>query len=249
MIFVTSWDDGPVADMRIAELLDRHGLAGTFYVPIDNGKYAPRLSNSNLRELDNRFEIASHTLNHTRLHNLANKRVEEEVKGGKIGLEDILGHSVDGFCYPGGHITPYVINCLRKNGIRYARTIENLCLDVGNDPFRVPTTIQLYPNRKKQIYFRNYIRRGNFMNRWGCFMRAMTTNGSLWDLLDRFAEDCYKKDGVLHIWGHGWEVENFDLWEELDAFFSRIKQFAPTPMTVAQSVEHISKADNADEGF
>jgi hypothetical protein len=30
----TSWDDGHPSDLRVAELLIKHGLRGTFYVPM-----------------------------------------------------------------------------------------------------------------------------------------------------------------------------------------------------------------------
>ena len=141
MIIVTSWDDGYPADMKIADLLDRHGLTGTFFVCIENSEGRPVLEKAALCELDKRFEIGNHTHTHTRLNGIENKCIDEEIRGGKMVLEEILGHSVDGFCYPGGYITSYAMNSLRKNGVRYARTIENFCLDVGKDPYRVPTTL------------------------------------------------------------------------------------------------------------
>src|SRR5688500_11915407 len=33
-IVTTSWDDGHPLDIRLAEMLARHGVAGTFYVPL-----------------------------------------------------------------------------------------------------------------------------------------------------------------------------------------------------------------------
>jgi len=235
MIIVTSWDDGYPADMKIADLLDRHGLTGTFFVCIENSEGRPVLEKAALRELDKRFEIGSHTYNHTQLNGIENKRIDEEIRGGRMGLEEILGHSVDGFCYPRGHVTSYAVKSLRKNGVRYARTIENFCLDVGDDQYRVPTTLQIFPH-KKQVYIRNFIKRGHLKRRWGCFRHAMIC-GSLWDALDCIAEDCSRRDGVLHLWGHSWEIEEYDLWQELDAYLSRLKQFAPTPKTVAQSID------------
>ena len=68
-----------------------------------------------------------------------------------------------------------------------------------------------------------------------CFWRAFSGH-SLWDILDRLAEDCAKQNGVLHLWGHSREIEQYDLWQDLDAYFSRLKQFTPVPKTVAESV-------------
>ena len=235
MIIVTSWDDGYPADMKIAELLDRHGLTGTFFVPIKNSENLPVLNTTDLRQLDSRFEIGSHTYNHTRLNNIENNRVDEEIRAGKITLEDILGHSVEGFCYPGGYITPHAERTLRKHGVRYARTIENFRFDCGTDSYHVPTTIQIFPH-KKHIYIKNLLKRGNFNKRWDCFRYAISCD-SLWELLDLIAEDCSKRDGVLHLWGHSWEIEQLNLWEELDSFLSRIKQYCPVSKCVGDSID------------
>ncbi|HLG31044.1 MAG TPA: hypothetical protein VI387_12610, partial [Candidatus Brocadiales bacterium] len=29
---------------------------------------------------------------------------------------------------------------------------------------------------------------------------------------------------VLHLWGHSWEIEKYDLWEELEEFLKRVKE-------------------------
>ena len=97
MILVTSWDDGNPADMKIADLLERHGLKGTFFVCINNREGLPVMGKNDLRDLDGRFEIGSHTLNHTRLNSIHDNYIDKEISQGKKALEDILGHNVDGF--------------------------------------------------------------------------------------------------------------------------------------------------------
>ncbi len=236
MIVVTSWDDGYPADMKVAELLDRHGLAGTFFVPIENSEGRPVMEKNALRVLDKRFEVGSHTHNHVRLNVFENKRIDEEISRGKMHLEEVLGHSVDGFCYPGGRATPYVVSSLRRYGVHYARTIENFRLDVGHSRYHVPTTLQVFPHRR-DVYLRNFASKGNQRKRTGCFRRALTGR-SLWHVLDLLAEDCAKQEGILHLWGHSWELEQHDLWQDLDAYFSRLKQLAPISKTVAESVGH-----------
>ena len=236
MIVVTSWDDGPPADLKMADLLDRHGLAATFFVLIENSEGRAVMNKEALREIDRRFEIDSHTHSHVRLNTIENKRVDEEILGGKLGLEEILGHEVDGFCYPGGVVTPYAVKSLQKHGVRFARTVENMRLDVGKDPHRVPTTLQIFQH-KKMVYVRNFIKKGNRQRRLGCFWHTMTSD-SLWDRLNRLTEDCARQDGVLHLWGHSWEIEHYDLWRGLDAYFSNLKKFAPIPKTVAEIIDH-----------
>lgn len=234
MIVVTSWDDGHPADMKIAELLDRLGFSGTFFVPMENREGRPVLDKAALRELDKGYEIGSHTYSHTRLDSIGEAEADDEIRLGKAGLEDILGHDVEGFCYPGGRITDYAISRFRKHGIRYARTIENFRLDLGEDQFRLPTTLQVFEH-SKSVYVRNFIKRGNRKKRLGCFVRAMSGN-SIWETLDRMMLDCAERDIVLHLWGHSWEIEARNLWKELENLFSRLKQFEPTTRTVGESV-------------
>jgi peptidoglycan-N-acetylglucosamine deacetylase len=68
MAITTSWDDGHPLDFRIANLLAKHGIPGTFYLPLKNVR--PTVSPSEIRELSLSFEIGAHTVNHVRLSGL-----------------------------------------------------------------------------------------------------------------------------------------------------------------------------------
>src|SRR5579872_2823021 len=56
----TSWDDGHPLDLRVADLLARYGIAGTFYVPATTAMGT--MSAAQFRELIPNFEIGAHTL-------------------------------------------------------------------------------------------------------------------------------------------------------------------------------------------
>ena len=64
-LITTSWDDGHPLDFRVAEMLSRHNLRGTFYVPrtADNAT----MSAAEVRELGASFELGAHTLAHVDL--------------------------------------------------------------------------------------------------------------------------------------------------------------------------------------
>ena len=51
LVVTTSWDDGYPADLRVAELLAKHGVAGTFYVPNRNLEGRPVLSEQEIRRI------------------------------------------------------------------------------------------------------------------------------------------------------------------------------------------------------
>ncbi|MCX6910233.1 MAG: polysaccharide deacetylase family protein [Verrucomicrobia bacterium] len=64
-----SVDDGHPLDMRTAELLDRHGLKATFYVPAANPEREV-MTKEQVRELSRRFEMGGHTYHHVPLASL-----------------------------------------------------------------------------------------------------------------------------------------------------------------------------------
>src|SRR4051812_22154360 len=97
----TSWDDGFPLDMRLAEMLDRHHLPATFYIP---RRCPPRatLDPRQIRELSNRFEIGAHTINHTFLTETPNDIAKREIIDSKRWVEDTTGRVCRMFCPPAG---------------------------------------------------------------------------------------------------------------------------------------------------
>ena len=234
MKFVTSWDDGHPCDARIAELLARYGLEGSFFVPVSNIEGKPVMSNSALRTLDQSFEIGSHTLEHVYLTRLSKDNCDYQIINGKQGLEDVLGHQVHGFCYPGGGSNSSVRGSVIASGITYARGTENFRLDSGHDRFEIPTTIQFYPH-PMSVLLRNFLSKGNYNKRYQVFRKSSSSKNwlnSMFKLIDFYAEtDC-----VFHLWGHSWEVNDNNLWSELEQLLKFASSFNPTSLTVADSL-------------
>ena len=146
MLVLTSWDDGHPLDMRVAELLSRYGLQGTFFVPIRNREGRQVMQNELLRELGRDFEIGGHTLTHRYPDGVGDEELAYEIFEGKRVLEDQLGRTVTGFCYVGGRFNAQVTHLVRTAGFTYARPVENLSFSLGHDRWRVPTTLQFYPH-------------------------------------------------------------------------------------------------------
>src|SRR5438874_5330287 len=71
LLVTTSWDDGHPSDLRVASLLDKHGLSGTFYVPSANSENKAVMAATEIAELGRRFEIGGHTQNHVSLTEMA----------------------------------------------------------------------------------------------------------------------------------------------------------------------------------
>lgn len=219
MRFTTSWDDGHPLDLRIAELLSEYGCRGTFYVPRRNREGRSVLSRTELRRLGAQFEIGAHSFDHVRLTTVSPAEAAHQVRAIKHALEDELGRSVDGFCYPGGAHDARLRATVRTE-FRYARTIENFWFAVPDDPFQLPVTLQLYPHARR-TYVKN-LARGHWARRargCGLALHATSLSATLRALLDR----AIAIDGVFHLWGHSWELEEHGLWDELEAFLAYVR--------------------------
>lgn len=220
-----SVDDGHPLDLRVADLLERHGLRATFYVPIVNAEGPPVMSAAQVRQLAQRFEIASHTWSHRFLATLDDEQAWAEIIDGKHALEHWLGAPVEGFCYPGGRYRRRHVAMVRDAGFAYARTTQNLRLDAGSRPFEMPTTLQFYPH-PRDVLARNLLSQGDRITRLPGFMTAMAGDDWLqraYRLLSLAAEH----GSVFHLWLHALDIERLGLWTALDCFLARAAERVP----------------------
>lgn len=241
MQFTTSWDDGHPLDLRLADLLAHHGFQATFYVPNRNQEGLPVLSNAQLCTLGSGFEIGSHTLDHCYANRVPPAEWTRQVREGKQALENALGHSVAGFCYPGGKVNPQAIESVKAAGFHYARTVVNLHLEGGNNRFLIPTTLQFYPHGRAVIA-RNWLRAGQWANRWPATVQALSASDHQRQLM-RLLEAALKRDGVFHLWGHSWELERHALWAPLDSFLRSAAQLVPNEARVINARLNSARAD------
>lgn len=231
LILTTSWDDGAPEDLRLAEILARHGLPATFFVPLANIEGRPVLSPVELRGLASAgFEIGGHGMDHRRLSTLDPAALRRQVVDGKSALEDLLGRPVTGFCYPGGRWSERVLQVVREAGFLYARTTAMGHLSTGRDPFLMPTTMQVFPHQRRAL-LRNALRNaGRPGGRGAALLLARLAGVGDFDrrlelLIQRAARD----GGVLHLWGHAWEIDAVNLWPYVDRLFAALAELVPSP--------------------
>jgi peptidoglycan/xylan/chitin deacetylase (PgdA/CDA1 family) len=212
----TSWDDGHVLDARVADLLDRYGLKGTFYIARE---YLPeRLSDSQLRDLSARHEIGAHTLTHPVLTDIPLAQAREEIAGSRAWLQDVIGQEVRAFCYPRGYSNPALQTLTQESGYSMARGVSPYQFTPGSR-YDVATTIHIYPFPFRPTpYLKDRvepIRRAlPYVRRLGISPLAL---GSWRALAMALLERAAVVGGVWHLWGHSWEVEKFGMWDELEA--------------------------------
>ncbi|HLU25595.1 MAG TPA: polysaccharide deacetylase family protein [Longimicrobiales bacterium] len=216
----TSWDDGHPLDLRVADLLTRYGLRGTFYVP----RTAPggTMTRAQLRELADAFEIGAHTLHHVVLTRVDDARARAEITGSRAWVEDVTGAACTMFCPPMGRFSLTHVLMMGDAGYTGFRTVELLSTAPPRPVagmLELGTTIQAHPHRADN-YIRNAIRRrapGKLV-RW-----AVHAAGREWPAhAESLLRHVLRTGGVFHLWGHSWEVEQNGQWAELERVLERI---------------------------
>lgn len=220
VVFTCSIDDGHPSDMKMAELLDKNGLNGTFFIPIKNREAQPVMSPAQMRDLAGRFEVGSHTYDHCFLSSVGLTESHFQVTEGKRQLEQILGKNVAGFCYPGGKFRQADAAIVQSCGFRYARTTVNLCFDPGDNPFEMPTTVQFYPHQRS-VYLRNFARYGNWSRR-GNGLHLALRHESWLDRLYALFDYAALHDRSFHVWCHSRDIDELDAWHHVDHFFAHV---------------------------
>src|SRR5439155_17320091 len=182
VFITTSWDDGHPLDLRVAEMLSRHGLTGTFYIPrrIETGV----MTGAQMRELSDRFEVGAHTLNHVFLPDADNATVQQEIAGSKAWVEDITGKKCLMFCPPAGRYKARHSKMFHDAGYTGIRTVEFMSLDAPryhDAILEMPTTLQAFP-QPRWNYVKNLMKRMAVTNAYRYLIHGRSRD---WVMLSR----------------------------------------------------------------
>lgn len=188
VILETSWDDGEPQDYRLSQLLERHHLPATFYLP----GYCT-LDGDFIRELDDKFEVGSHTFSHPMDMKLVPNQYLEIMEG-KRWLENIVGHEVRKFCYPRGRFNDETKKALRRAGVVQARTTRIGVTQTPRNPYERDTTVHVFNRPEYEgVHWLDYARQK---------LKEVKENG-----------------GYYHVWGHSWEIDKHADWSRLKELF------------------------------
>ncbi|MDQ7026902.1 MAG: polysaccharide deacetylase family protein [Anaerolineae bacterium] len=227
----SSWDDGHVLDLRVADMLDRYGLTGTFYIARDF--LDERMSDSQLQDLAQRHEVGAHTLTHPVLTEISLEQARDEIHGSKIWLEDVLGQEVTSFCYPKGANNLALQQIVADAGYVMARTVDKFTFSVGDNPYCVPTTLQIYPYPLRPLPRIAFWR--GWRSRLQPLLDALPTLRTFrlgaktlfnWQVFaESLLQTAAQENGIWHLWGHSWEIERYDLWDALDNILQTVAAY------------------------
>lgn len=200
-----SYDDGVEQDVRLMEILQKHGIKCTFN--LNSGLYAQegtvypqgqvhrRMTLGRMQEAyaHDDWEVAVHGLHHAWMPELGPGELVWEVIKDRENLERDFDCMVRGMAYPYGRLNDNIVETLRRCGISYARTVRS------THSFELPTDLL----------------------RWDptCHHR----DEKLLDLCDAFLKHEALNDGKLfYLWGHSYEFEGDDNWHVIEAFAEKM---------------------------
>ncbi len=199
-VLTLSYDDGVVQDIRLIEIMNKHGLKGTFninsglYLPEDTvrEKFYGRLKLSEAKALytNSGHEVAVHAYTHPFLEQLDSAEVIYEIAEDRKNLEAQFGQIVRGMAYPFGTYSDEVIDVLKKCHIAYSRTTK------ATLQFKLPENwLTLHPT-------------------------CHHNHEKLDELIHEFVEGNlrYTNPQMFYLWGHSYEFDNNDNWDVIEKF-------------------------------
>lgn len=194
---MSTWDDGTEFDRKLVEIFDRHGLKGTFALNSGFLGLSARESGwknyvrpDEVKTLYARHEINSHTVQHPHLWHLSAEALRWQFTEDRRRLEALTGYPVRGAVIPYGWESgdEYMVRVFDGLGFRYTRRTE-------------PTLRFEWP--------------AEFL-RWRPTAHCGTDLAVLWK---SFAGEL-ERGGLplLNLWGHSYELEDAQRWDQMDAF-------------------------------
>lgn len=226
IIVTTSWDDNHPQNLKLAELLNKYQIKGTFYLT-KNHFYSH--SENEIREIAQTQEIGAHTLTHPKLIEISPILAEEEISGSKNYFESIIGQKVKMFSYPYGLFNQEIKELVKLVGFLGTRTTKNFIISKPQDFFELATTLQIYPwplRKRNANHFhltrhlfdpilKNYSGLRNLKLPLKSFLSWQALAKSSFDLV-------LEKGGIWHLWGHSAELEKYNLWPDLEEILKYI---------------------------
>lgn len=197
-----SYDDGVEQDRRLISIFNKYNLKCTFNLNSgiqtgansweNKGVLIRRLNLTAMKDLYAGHEIAVHTLTHPHLENQDDETIMNEIKQDKINLESAFNCDVVGMAYPYGTYDGRVIETLKKNNIKYARTV------VSSGDFALPDNLlELKPT-------------------------CHHNDPNLMKLAKAFVEMKPTEPKIFYIWGHSFELEVEKKWDMIEEFCAYI---------------------------
>lgn len=238
-VLTMSYDDGKTSDRILIDILNKHGIKGTFHLNSGLLNKQHYISSNEIKQLYKGHEVATHTLTHPTISRCPKEQIIQQVMEDRKNLEAIVGYPVRGLSYPNGSFNTNIKTMLPHIGIEYARIVGSSKNFLIPDDFFVwkPTchhnddliylAKKFIAFNKKQYLYMMYV--------WGHSYEFDCDNN--WDLIENFCELIGRRED---IW-YATNIEIVDYFKALDNLkFSASCDFVynPSVMSVWLSVDN-----------
>ena len=199
-VITLSYDDGVVQDIRLVEILNRHGIKATFN--INTGLYTPEdqpstslyrrmtLSESQALYTDSGHELAVHGYTHPFMNRLSSPALVNELMEDRRNIAAQYGMLARGLAYPYNAYSAEVLEAARVCGICYGRTVQDTC---------------------------NFW----FPENWLTWHPTCHHNNPRFTELTEEFVGCtvpWHECRLFYVWGHSYEFDEKDNWEVIEQF-------------------------------
>lgn len=216
-----SYDDGVTADLKLIEILNKHGLKGTFNTNCAMFGQGKRLSENDFISAvkNGGHEAAIHGYTHPFLEQLSPIEATLEIIKDREALEKATGEIIRGMAYPYGTFNDTVVEILKNCGIAYSRTVvstENF--DIPTDWLRMPATCH-HNNKRLNELCKNFLENSSeeraplLFYLWGHSYEFDNNNN--WNVIEEFCEKMGGRDDI-------WYATNIEIYDYIQAYNSLI---------------------------
>ena len=195
------YDDGVEQDVRLIEILDRHGIKATFNINsgcysyegkvFEPGRIHRRMSKSMVTKAyaNSSHEVAVHGYSHPFLETLPPAEAAYEILEDRKNLEEQFGCIIRGMAYPYGTYNDTVVEILKNSGIVYSRTVQS------TRKFKMPTDWLRLP------------------------ATCHHNDPELMALAEKFVKlPSAEHPKMFYLWGHSYEFEENNNWDVIEKF-------------------------------
>lgn len=221
-----SYDDGVTTDVRLIDILKRHGIKATFHINSlifgKGGEIFPKgsfgrlsLDEAKALYINSGHEIAIHTLHHRLMPNMNPIEAFGEVFEDKRNIEAEFGVIVRGLAYPMGGVCDDIKHVARSSGLSYARSSNStLGFSLPTDRFNVNATCHHNHPKLDELcdtfINRKYICPELFFLRGHSYEFEKDDN---WELIENFCEKMGNRDDM-------WYATSIEIFDYIDAYKS-----------------------------
>ena len=246
-----SYDDGTKHDKKLVEIMQKHGLKGTFN--LDSELFSAEPSNYKLSAAEAvelftgaGMEVAVHGAQHLSLSEMDPAVATRDVLVDRENLEKTFGKIIRGMAYACGKYNDSVIEMLRHCGIDYARTtIATHGFALPTNWLAMPTTchhndarlfelVDEFINAEEQNYF--WRNKPMLFFLWGHSFEFNNNNN--WDVIEKFGEKIGGRDDI-------WYATNGEIFSYVQAFnrlhFSTNLEYVENPSAIDVYINVIKK--------